>query len=186
MPRAWFAIPETLYQLAEQPFPTPVGQTIYQKLCYVLTDEGVNTGFTFVPHNYGPHSSNAVQALSRLETMGMIKQVSIGRMTEIHVQPLYRSQRTSILEELKQFQPMIARTVELFNHVKDTDHAEEITTILFSARQIQCKLNQRDIPRSELHEYMITWKPRWNKVNKRKRLDRAIDGLVRMGFISVQ
>ena len=189
MPNAWLAIPETLYQLSEQPFSADVGQTTFQKLCYVLTIEGVQTGFDFVRHNYGPYSAAAVQALSRLERAGLIEQATVGnkrKMTKVRVQPDYRLQRVDAQEQLAPFQPMIERTVELFKFVKDTEHAEEIATILFAAREIERKHEKHNIARDALHSYMIEWKSRWNTVHKRRRLDDAINGLVKLGFVSIE
>ncbi len=41
----WAALVEVLYELEQQPYANPVGRTIFQKICYVLTEQGVDTGF---------------------------------------------------------------------------------------------------------------------------------------------
>jgi hypothetical protein len=50
----WLPILEVLYQLEKQTYAKPVGRTIFQKICYVLTELGVDTELQFRQSSYGP------------------------------------------------------------------------------------------------------------------------------------
>src|SRR6266542_2172078 len=50
----WAVLIEVLRELGQQPYANPVGRTIFQKICYVLTEMGVHTGFHFAKGSYGP------------------------------------------------------------------------------------------------------------------------------------
>ena len=189
MPAAWLAIPETLYQLDQRPFPLNIGSVIYQKACYVLTDAGVSTGFDFIQGGFGPFSTDATEALAHLERAGLVEQDTVGRkhqMNKVRLQPIYEAERNSLLTQLAPVQPIIERTIELFRLVKNTRDAEEIGTVLFSARQIERERKEREVTRDALHKHIIEWKNRWDSVDKRKRLDIAINNLVKLGFISIK
>ncbi len=43
----WLAILEVVYQLSQQPYANPVGRTIFQKISYIMTELGVDTGLVF-------------------------------------------------------------------------------------------------------------------------------------------
>lgn len=59
----WVVLAEVLYELGQQPYANPVGRTIFQKICYVLTEMGVQTGFQFSKGSYGPFAKEVKLAL---------------------------------------------------------------------------------------------------------------------------
>ncbi|MGB6921685.1 MAG: macro domain-containing protein, partial [Methylovirgula sp.] len=59
----WIVLMEVLRGLEAQPYASPVGRTIFQKISYVVTEMGVQTGFQFNKGSYGPFSSNVRLAL---------------------------------------------------------------------------------------------------------------------------
>ncbi|EQD26590.1 Appr-1-p processing domain protein, partial [mine drainage metagenome] len=59
----WVALMEVLRDLQAQPYANPVGRTIFQKICYVVTEMGVPTGFVFGKGSYGPFSDDVKLAL---------------------------------------------------------------------------------------------------------------------------
>ncbi|MHB1618215.1 MAG: type II toxin-antitoxin system antitoxin DNA ADP-ribosyl glycohydrolase DarG, partial [Metallibacterium sp.] len=59
----WVALMEVLRELQQQPYANPVGRTIFQKICYVVTEMGVPTGFVFDKGSYGPFSDDVKLAL---------------------------------------------------------------------------------------------------------------------------
>ena len=52
----WYLILQVVRELNERKYALMVGRTIYQKICYVLTRNGVDTGFAFSQASYGPYS----------------------------------------------------------------------------------------------------------------------------------
>jgi len=57
----WLALFEVVYQLSKQPYANPVGRTIFQKISYIMTELGVNTGFAFTRGSYGPFSKDVMR-----------------------------------------------------------------------------------------------------------------------------
>jgi uncharacterized protein YwgA len=58
------ALLEVLYRLEKQPYANPVGRTIFQKICYTMTEQGIKTGFNFKQSSYGPFADEVKLALS--------------------------------------------------------------------------------------------------------------------------
>src|SRR5205807_121320 len=54
----WIVLLEVLRELEAQPYANPVGRTIFQKISYVVTEMGVQTGFRFDKGSYGPFSGD--------------------------------------------------------------------------------------------------------------------------------
>ena len=59
----WVVLMEVLRALEAQPYANPVGRTIFQKICYVVTEMGVPTGFQFDRGSYGPFAGDVKLAL---------------------------------------------------------------------------------------------------------------------------
>ena len=59
----WIAIIlEVVRQVNEQRYSLHVGRVIFQKICYVLTRSGIQTGFVFKKGSYGPYSAEVKKA----------------------------------------------------------------------------------------------------------------------------
>ncbi len=55
---AWVALVEILRRINEEPFRKPVGHTIFQKIAYLATEEGLPTGLDFGKGSFGPFAHN--------------------------------------------------------------------------------------------------------------------------------
>ena len=68
-----------------------VGRVIFQKICYVLTRSGINTGFTFRRASYGPYSPEVKESITVLsKTNLMIETQMPGQlMVETKVTPKF-------------------------------------------------------------------------------------------------
>lgn len=62
----WLLIIYTVQQLNNDAYSLSVGRTIFQKVCYILTRAGVNTGFNFVEGSYGPYSKEIKDVITIL------------------------------------------------------------------------------------------------------------------------
>lgn len=60
------------------------GKKTLQKIIYLMERKGINLGFDYSIHYYGPYSSNLDQAIHRLEMQGAIKIVTDGMSHRIH------------------------------------------------------------------------------------------------------
>jgi O-acetyl-ADP-ribose deacetylase (regulator of RNase III)/uncharacterized protein YwgA len=132
----WAALVEVLYELEQQPYANPVGRTIFQKICYILTKQGVDTGFQFERNSYGPFAEEVKEAINVLANNNWIMEQQLGKMTALRVGPEYSKARVSLAEELKPLQRKIEKTVDLFSRIKNTDQAEEVARQTFSTTSL--------------------------------------------------
>lgn len=111
--RKWLLILEVVRQVNEEKYALHVGRVIFQKICYVLTRSGIETGFTFTKDSYGPYSSDIKDAITSLTNAHLMTEIHINGsdIIETHVtedfvfnSSLYSTSELSILD----------RTVDLF------------------------------------------------------------------------
>lgn len=76
----WVALVEVVREVQAQPYANPIGRTIFQKLCYVLTEIGVPTGFQFGKGSDGPSSANVKTALHEMVNRNWLQEKPLGRI----------------------------------------------------------------------------------------------------------
>lgn len=80
-------------ELAERLRDRPFGRTALQKLTYLLQElHGVDTGYEFPLHTYGPYSSDLSADLDTLAAMQGVQVVPDQRQGGFHISPGARSQ----------------------------------------------------------------------------------------------
>ena len=72
---------------------TPSGRTIFQKICYILTKQGVDTGFQFERNSYGPFADEVKEAINVLANNNWVTEQQLGQMTALRVGPEYAKAR---------------------------------------------------------------------------------------------
>ncbi|MFQ5771719.1 MAG: hypothetical protein ACE5HX_14390 [bacterium] len=68
---AWVALVEILWRLEQEPYHWPVGRTIFQKIAYVATLEGLPTGLDYQKSSFGPFSAELKKLITRLVNNGL-------------------------------------------------------------------------------------------------------------------
>lgn len=183
----WAALVEVLYELEQQPYANPVGRTIFQKICYILTKQGVDTGFQFERNSYGPFAGEVKEAINVLANSNWVTEKQIGQMTALRVGPEYAKAREKLTEELKPFQRKIDKTVDLFSRIKNTDQAEEVATVIFAVQNLKQERKPEEVSEAELFTYILEWKKLWKKdVSKQKSLAEAIRNLEMLGWVKLR
>ena len=81
----WYLILETVRELNGRKYTLKVGRTIYQKICYVITRNGVNTGFVFSKGSYGLYSADVKDSITALANANLITEKTLGRMVSLNV-----------------------------------------------------------------------------------------------------
>ena len=76
---------QVIKELNERCYTLVVGRTIYQKICYVLTRNGVDTGFSFVKGSYGPFSDDVKGSIEALANSNLIVEKQLGRMISLNI-----------------------------------------------------------------------------------------------------
>ena len=182
----WLALLEVINQLGKQQYANPVGRTIFQKICYIMTEQGVDTGFHFRPGSYGPFSNDVKEALSVFANMNLIHEQQLGKMNALGIGSEYYNVIKKFEKELEPLQKKIFKTVDLFSRVKNTEQAEEITTVLFAAREIKKDKTTNDVTEQDLYDYIVNWKKEWKKEEKQKAVAFTIRNLEMLDWLKLK
>ena len=180
----WIAILEAVNKIQHASFTTKVGRVYFQKISYVITELGIETGFKFEKRHYGPYSKELKEALQILSNANIISEKQVGSKTVLVITDEYQGLRKRNQDIIEKYKHKIDKTVDLFSRIKDTDQAEEATTVFFSARKL--KLNKANISEAELLEYILDWKKCWNNEAKKKSIISTIRNLVILKWLDVE
>lgn len=184
---AWLTMLEVVDQISRQPYAYPVGRTVFQKIAYVLTEQGVETGFRFNQGSYGPFSADVQEAVKVFANTNLIEEMTLGRMTAIRVGPNYPQFRERHADVLNAYRKKIDKTVDLFSRIKSTERAEEVTTVLFAARKLKLKkaIDNAEVSEQDIYDYILGWKKAWNREDKQRAIASAIRNLEMLGWVKL-
>jgi len=181
----WVVLLEVLLELGKQPYANPVGRTVFQKICYVVTEMGVQTGFKFSKGSYGPFANEVKQALHEFANRNWIQEEPLGKMIALRVGKQYELDRINFTDFLSKYERKIAKTVDLFSRIKNTEQAEEVLTVLFASRQLKQTEFHQEVGEQELYNYILEWKKSWDTSEKKLAVTDAIRNLVLLGWMKV-
>jgi len=175
----WYLILQTVRELNNRTYSLTVGRTIYQKICYVITRNGVNTGFSFDKGSYGPYSTSVKDSITALANANLIVEKPLGRMVSLSVADdvVIKKDRFTEVEWTA-----TKKTIDLFGRVKSTEQAEIITTVLYSYDELAKE--RESISDKDVYDYVMNWKPHW-KENKDYEICDTIHNLAMLSLISI-
>lgn len=179
----WLSMLEVVHRLSQQPYAPPVGRTIFQKIAYILTEQGVETGFRFREGSYGPFSDDVKEAVHVFANANLIEERRLGKMNAIYVGTEYAELKKRFLDVLKANERKIDKTVDLFSRIKGTEQAEEVTTVLFAARKLKNGKNDTSVSEQDLYDYIVKWKKDWAGDDKQKAIASSIRNLEMLGWM---
>jgi len=181
----WAVLVETVRKLGEQPHANPVGRVIFQKISYVLTEMGVDTGFTFSKGSYGPFDEKVKDALLAFSNRNWIQERQLGRMMALKVQPEFEAERMKFEDSLRKHEPKIRKAVDLFSRIKNTQQAEDVFTVLYASRDLK-KQSAARRTESDVLEYVLDWKKSWKTPERERAVKTAIRQLVLLRWMDVE
>ncbi len=153
---AWVALVEILARIEQQPYHWPIGRTLFQKIAYVATNEGVPTGLHYKRGSFGPFSGELKAVETKLINNGLLQEERCGKMFMVTVGPNFQRVRPQYASSFGQWDKTLDKTADLFTRV-NTDQAEIIATVLFVAREL--KRARLDSPsETEVLESVMRWK----------------------------
>ena len=155
---AWVGLVEILHRLEKQPYHRPVGRTVFQKIAYVATQQGLPTGFNYKKSSYGPFSKELKVAESKLVNDNLLQEERFGRMFEVKVGSGFNMARKRYKSLLEKYIPIIEKTADLFMRV-DTTQAEALATVLFAATELK-KSDKKVVSEMDVLEAVMDWKQR--------------------------
>ena len=181
---AWMALVEILNRIEQQPYHPPVGRVAFQKIAYVATEEGLPTGLEFKRGSFGPYSRELKPLTTRLLNNGLICEKKLGRMFAVQVGRTFKDAKKAYIQELKQWEPIIERTTDLFMRM-NTAQAEIAATILFVARSLEKSKGEKPTER-EVLEAVMNWKQRRRPPLKEAEVALSIRNLAALGRLNVK
>ena len=153
---AWVALVEILRRIEAQPCHWPTGRTIFQKLAYVATRQGLPTGFVYQKGSFGPFSRELKNAETKLVNNNLLQEERYGKMFLVKSDPNFDRVRKEFQHSLDKWMPIIEKTTDLFMRV-NTDQAEVIATVMFAADAL--KMEKRSVPtETEVLDAVLRWK----------------------------
>jgi len=181
---AWVALVEILNRVEREPYHWPVGRTIFQKIAYVATEEGIPTGLEFQRRSFGPFSPALKGLITRLHNNGLIYEEPLGRMFSVKVGPTFRDAFQAYQRELRGWIPIIEKVADLFVRLR-TSQAEVVATVLFAAKALatskKCQPSE-----SEVLAEVMKWKQRRRPpINQEEAAD-TIRNLAALGWLKVK
>jgi uncharacterized protein YwgA len=155
---AWMGLVEILHRVKKQPYHCPVGRTIFQKIAYVATQQGLPTGFNYRKSSYGPFSKELKLAESKLINNNLLQEERLGSMFEVKVGPGFEEARRRYKSLLEKYNSIIEKTTDLFMRV-DTKQAEILATVIFTAVELK-KCKKASVSEVDVLNAVMQWKQR--------------------------
>lgn len=163
---AWIALVEILNRLEKQPYHWPVGRTIFQKIAYVATREGLPTGFEYQRGSFGPFSKNLKSAEAQLINSNLLQEERLGQIFRVKSGSEFARVRNAHAESLAKWEAIIERTTDLFVRM-NTDQAEIVATVIYASESLERTRNARP-SETQVLESVMEWKQK-----RRPPLDQA-------------
>ena len=176
----WYLLLEAVRELNGRTYSLKVGRTIYQKICYVMTRNGVDTGFSFSKGSYGPYSTDVKDSITALANANLIVEQTLGRMVSLSVSKDVVIQKDKFSQD--EWSAM-EKTVDLFGRIKSTEQAEVMATVLYSYDELNAKKTHK-ISDKDVYDFVMDWKPYWEQEKKYEVCD-TISNLAMLSLISV-
>lgn len=131
---SWVALVEIVNRIEQQPYHWPIGRTIFQKIAYVATSEGLPTRLNYRRGSFGPFSQELKNVEAKLINNGLLQEERQGKMFMVKVGPNFSRVRQKYAGAFERWANVVDKTADLFMRV-NTDQAEVIATVLFAAHE---------------------------------------------------
>jgi O-acetyl-ADP-ribose deacetylase (regulator of RNase III) len=176
------ALVEILNRIESQPYHWPVGRVAFQKMAYFATEAGLPTGLEFVRGSYGPFAPGLKQVESRLINNAVLSEAHMGKMIVTQVGPTFHDGAELFGSQLRRWEPIIERIVDLFLRMRGQD-AEIAATVHFAAERL---IGDKTEPtEKDVLDAVLDWKQRRRPPLRETDIARAIRNLNLMGWISL-
>ena len=181
---AWVGLVEILHRIENQPYHWPVGRTVFQKIAYIATQQGLPTGFNYQKSSYGPFSKELKPAEAKLINNNLLQEQRLGKMFEIKVGTSFDEARKRYNSLLGKYTAVIEKTADLFMRV-DTTQAEILATVIFTANALK-QTEKSTISETDVLEAVMQWKQRRNPPLGKSTVASAIRNLGMLHWLDVQ
>ena len=180
----WIALVEILKRIQEEKYHWPVGRTIFQKIAFVATQEGLPTGLTFRRSSFGPFSSELKSLIARLVNHQLIREHQLGRMLAVKVGPTYDDARKAYAGQFEQWETTIEKVADLFLRT-NTNQAEVIATVLYASKELT-KTKSEKPTECDVYSSVLTWKQKRRPPIEESEVATTIRNLAALKWLDVK
>jgi O-acetyl-ADP-ribose deacetylase (regulator of RNase III) len=153
---AWVALVEILNRIETQPYHWPVGRTIFQKIAYVATRQGLPTGFIYERGSFGPFSKKLKAVETQLINNDLLREERLNQWFMVRPGPGFPSAEKSFKKSLDEWSNLIDKTTDLFVRL-NTDQAEIVATVMFAADELKMTMGKTPTE-TEVLKAVMQWK----------------------------
>ncbi|MFH0796114.1 MAG: macro domain-containing protein [Candidatus Omnitrophota bacterium] len=155
---AWVALVEIVDRIEKQPYHWPIGRTIFQKIAYVATQQGLPTGFVYQKGSFGPFCKELKKAETELVNNNLLQEERIGKLFRVKTGPNFERIRKNFAQSFGQWTAIIEKTADLFLRM-NTNQAEITATVMYSADSLK-KQGEINPTETEVLAEVMQWKQR--------------------------
>jgi O-acetyl-ADP-ribose deacetylase (regulator of RNase III)/uncharacterized protein YwgA len=152
---AWVALIEILHRIEEQPYHHPVGRTIFQKIAYVATEQGLPTGLYYSRGSFGPFAKDLKKVTVKLANSNLLQERQVNRMIVVTTGSNYSRVRKRFETQLARWELILEKTTDLFMRL-NTRQAELVATVLFVANELRDR--KPELSEKDVLEDVMKWK----------------------------
>jgi O-acetyl-ADP-ribose deacetylase (regulator of RNase III)/uncharacterized protein YwgA len=182
---AWVALVAVLAELEKEPYRSPLGRTMFQKVAYFATMSGLPTGLNYRRGSYGPFADELKAIITRLVNNGLIEERALKqKMFEVRVGPAYRDASQRFANDLHNWSSIIKRVADLFARV-NTQQAEVMATVHKAAHDLGRRIGRKPSS-SEVTEEVLAWKQKRRPPLNQKMIENAVSALAMLGWIEIE
>ncbi|MEW6544909.1 MAG: macro domain-containing protein [Nitrospirota bacterium] len=181
---AWVGLIEIISRIEQQPYHWLIGRTLFQKIAYVATNEGLPTGLHYQRSSFGPFSEDLKRVETKLINNGLLQEERHGKMFVVKVGPNFNRVRQKYTSSFGQWAQILEKTADLFMRV-NTAQAEVIATVLFATRELARE--RREPPsETEVLEAVMHWKQKRRPPFDKNTVASTIRNLATLKWLAVK
>lgn len=177
------AIVEVLQRIEKEPFHWPIGRTTFQKIVYFATESGIPTGLEYQRGSYGPYAPALKQHITALVNNGLVREEQLGRMFAIRVGQTFFDARKAYEEQIRDWEPIINKVVDLFMRV-NTQQAEVAATVHLAAKEAKARRGEKPTEK-DVFDIVMQWKQKRRPPLEEKEVAVAVRNLNMLEWIEV-
>jgi hypothetical protein len=102
-------------------------------------------------------------------------------MTALRTGPEFGMIRKEYKDVVHNLRDTIEKVTDLFMRIKNTDQAEEVTTVFYVIRKL--KKHKENVSENEIYNEILNWKKRWDNPDKKKAIASTIRNLGMLRWI---
>lgn len=184
----WVALAEIVSRIEDEPYHWPIGRTLFQKIAYFATQAGIPTGLRYERGSYGPYSAEMKSLITTLVNNAVLEEKRKspeGRMLHVKTGATFRDARQAYARELRQWDAIIGKAVDLFLRLESTRNAELAATVHFAAHELQRERSSKPTE-IEILDAVKNWKQRRKPPFRDEEIALTIRSLATLSWLSAQ